>query len=115
MVHPKPKDDSQAAMFAWLIGKDCDNSLLPDRVQTFDKAKKKIGKTFLIFPIPPEWDIRSTLARHRQERKLASNLSLASFQRHKVFEDAALTELQLPVDYKTLGQLKKPRQCLISY
>lgn len=33
MVHPKPKDEARAALFAWIIGREHDASLLPENLQ----------------------------------------------------------------------------------
>lgn len=39
MVHPEPKDARRAAMFAWLMGKPCDVSQLPEAAQAFIRFK----------------------------------------------------------------------------
>jgi 60 kDa SS-A/Ro ribonucleoprotein len=50
MVHPRPQTDEQSAMFKYLLGRDCDTSLLPADIQTFEQLKR--GQTAEIPDIP---------------------------------------------------------------
>ena len=40
MVHPKPVDESRAAMLGYLIGREVNQSALPEAVQKFEKFKR---------------------------------------------------------------------------
>ena len=40
MVHPRPESKARAALFAWIIGRPCDVSLLPQTVQDFLRFKE---------------------------------------------------------------------------
>ncbi|MGJ8640878.1 MAG: TROVE domain-containing protein [Opitutaceae bacterium] len=42
MVHPKPETDSRAALYAYLIGRDCDASALPQLVQEYEAFKAQL-------------------------------------------------------------------------
>jgi 60 kDa SS-A/Ro ribonucleoprotein len=96
MVHPKPVNDEQAAMFAWLIGKKVKATSLPERVQAFDRAKQKLGKELPDLPYPL---LSGLPLQNRHWRSIAetaswqvTRMSLASFQRHEVFDNADVTE-----------------------
>lgn len=42
MVHPKPATDSRAALYAYLIGKECDTSQLPELVREYEAFKAQL-------------------------------------------------------------------------
>jgi len=40
MVHPRPRDNEQSAMFSYLLGRECDHDLLPEDIQIFERLKR---------------------------------------------------------------------------
>lgn len=44
MVHPKPKDETRAALFAWVMGKPHDHGALPGAVKDFELFKRDMSR-----------------------------------------------------------------------
>lgn len=92
MVHPKAKDERRNALFAYIIGKPCDVTLLPEALQDFVAFKAKQSDKVPAVPFQMltalelgkrEW---SEIARNARWHMLRMNLN--TFKRHGVFGDA---------------------------
>ncbi|HVX86756.1 MAG TPA: RNA-binding protein [Phycisphaerae bacterium] len=91
MVHPKPATKAREALFAYLIGRECDASLLPPIVRQFEAFKK--GETRDVPDVP--FQMLTALPLGTQEWKaIATNASwqttrmnLNTFARHGVFSE----------------------------
>jgi 60 kDa SS-A/Ro ribonucleoprotein len=97
MVHPRPDNESRAALYAYLIGRPYDLEKLPKLVQSFELFKK--GQILDVPDVPFEmltalplspsdW---KAIARKAPWQMMRMNLN--TFARHGVFEDEALTML----------------------
>jgi 60 kDa SS-A/Ro ribonucleoprotein len=91
MVHPKPRDEERAALFAWLIGKPCDVGKLPENVQDY-VAYKENPKGRDVPDVPFQMLTHLPLSKD-DWTKLALNgswnmvrMNLNTFLRHGVFE-----------------------------
>lgn len=90
MVHPKPATATREALFAWIIGKPCDLSLLPQSVQDYLVFKKngKGAVPDVPFQMLTRLDLTKKqwtgIARNASWQMLRMNLN--TFQRHGVFE-----------------------------
>ncbi|HEX8339793.1 MAG TPA: hypothetical protein VF624_02685 [Tepidisphaeraceae bacterium] len=90
MVHPKPATPARAALYAYLIGREHDASLLPALVRQYEAFKADLSKTVPDVP----FQLLSSLplqARHwkaiaRQAPWQATRMNLNTFARHGVFE-----------------------------
>ena len=92
MVHPKPADQARDALFAWIIGKPCDVTLLPVAVQDYLRFKET-GKGAL--PDVPFQMLTQLPLTSRHWAKIAKNASwqmtrmnLNTFLRHGVLDMA---------------------------
>ncbi|MEM1162010.1 MAG: RNA-binding protein, partial [Pseudomonadota bacterium] len=92
MVHPKPRDASREALFAWIIGKPCDAALLPQGLQDW-LAFKKTGKGSvpdvpfqMVTQLPLTARDWAGIARNGSWQMVRQNLN--TFLRHGVFDDA---------------------------
>ncbi|MGE0786365.1 MAG: RNA-binding protein [Sandaracinaceae bacterium] len=98
MVHPQPASDEQRAMYGYLIGKPHDVDKLPRDVRLFEAYKR--GETDGAVPKVPSrmlaglplgkaaWTAIAKNARWHETR-----MSLNTFQRHGVFDDAAMVTM----------------------
>jgi 60 kDa SS-A/Ro ribonucleoprotein len=98
MVHPTPSTDEQRAMFGYLLGKPYDVAKLPDAVRLFEAWKK--GDTHGEVPAVPsrmlqglplgtaEWTAIARNARWQETR-----MNLASYARHRVFDDETMVRV----------------------
>lgn len=94
MVRPKPADAQRAALYAWLIGKPCDESALPRPVREYEAFKRDPSgplpklpfQYFSSLPLSPaQW---AQLARGMSWQSLRMNLN--TLQRNGVFADPAM-------------------------
>ena len=97
MVHPRPKDEVQNNLFAWLLGKEHKADQLPVSVQVFEKAKRQLGEHLPDLPYPL---LSGLPLQDKHWRDIARNaswqvtrMSLNSFLRHGVFEDKDVTNI----------------------
>jgi len=97
MVHPKPKDAAQEALFGYFIGRDHAREALPDVVRNFEAFKRGESKDIPDVPFQmltalelgtPEW---TAIARRAPWQMTRMNLN--TFARHGVFGQAGLPEL----------------------
>ena len=97
MVHPKPGSPAREALYAYLIGKPHDVSLLPDTVKAFEafKADSTLDLPDVPFQmltaLPLTKDHWTAIAKTASWQMLRQNLN--TFARHGVFEDVQVTEL----------------------
>jgi 60 kDa SS-A/Ro ribonucleoprotein len=100
MVHPKPAEPWRAAWFAWLIGKEVDESALPPATQAFERFKRATARGELAeVPAVPfqmltalelsaaQW---AQIARTGSWQMVRQNLN--TFARHGVFEQPGLVD-----------------------
>ena len=94
MVHPKPADKSQAALFAYLIGRDHDPDALPELVKQLEAFRSGASPEV---PDVPFQLLTSTELSTQQWKQIARQapwqtlrMNLNTFLRHGVLEDAAL-------------------------
>ncbi len=97
MVHPKPRDPAEEAIFGWLIGKPFVAERLPELVQQFEafKAKKTLEAPNVPFEMltalelgRAEW---AAIARNASWQQTRMNLN--TFARHGVFDDPDLAQI----------------------
>ena len=96
MVHPKPETAAREALFAWIIGRPCDVSLLPQAVQDWLIFKK--AGTGPVPDVPFQMLTQLPLS-SKQWARIAKNASwqmlrmnLNTFQRHGVFGVSKLVD-----------------------
>ncbi|MEL6521314.1 MAG: RNA-binding protein [Pseudomonadota bacterium] len=89
MVHPKPGSKEREALFAWIVGRPCDVSALPEQLQTWLRFKET-GKgpvPDVPFQMLTQLDLSSAhwsrIARKGSWQMVRQNLN--TFQRHGVF------------------------------
>lgn len=92
MVHPKPADAEREALYAWVIGKHCDASKLPEKVRAYEAFKRDPARSLPDLPfqyytsLPLTQSHWKALAMNASWQSLRQNLN--HFARHGVFEDA---------------------------
>lgn len=113
LVHPKPADAEREALYAWLIGRPHQAAQLPALVQQLEAFRR--GETggevpdvnfqyLTALPLTPQqW---KTIARRASWQTQRMNLN--TFQRHGVFEDAALTQ-EIAAALGDAAQIRKAR------
>lgn len=113
MVHPKPADAEREALYAWLISRPYKAEHLPATVQQLEAFKR--GETdgevpdvnfqyLTALPLTqPQW---KTIARRASWQTKRMNLN--TFQRHGVFDDAALTK-EIAAALSDANQIRKAR------
>lgn len=95
MVHPRPGNESRAALYAYLIGRPYDFAKLPKLVQSFELFKK--GQTLEVPDVP--FDMLTALPLSPSDWKAIARsapwqmtrMNLNTFARHGAFEDEGLT------------------------
>lgn len=96
MAHPKPLTRGRKEIFAYILGKDHDLKLLPERVQQYEAFKKGVTTEFPKVPFQmltglvsdeASWKHIADMATWQQTRML-----LNSFLKHGVFKDDKLTQ-----------------------
>lgn len=95
MVHPRPKSDQQAAVFAYLTGRAGKRDLLPPLAKQYLAFKE--GKSAKLPGVPFQMLTALNLSSHDWKR-IAMNakwqmtrMNLNTFERHGLFESAKLT------------------------
>ena len=97
MVHPKPMNAQQDALFAWAIGKPCDINLLPEEVQGF--IRFKADNSSAVPDVPFQLLTSLSLSKeHWTEIALKGGwhmvrMNLNTFARHGVLEDPEVVGL----------------------
>lgn len=97
MVHPKAPEEWRNALFAYLLGKEYKEELLPDCVKAYEAFKKtKTGEVPDVeFRLLTSLDLTkehwSTIAKNAPWHMARMNLN--TFQRHGVFDDPAMAKL----------------------
>ena len=90
MVHPKPSTPARAALYAYLIGKPCDQALLPELVQHFEAFKRKERSDVPDVPFEMltalDLSTREWTAIARNSSWQMTRMNLNTFARHGVFE-----------------------------
>lgn len=89
MVHPKPETEEHSALFAWLVGKDCDVSKLPPLVQEFlaykaDPSGKPPAVPFEMLTALPLTTAQWTKIAEDAPWQM-TRMNLNTFRRHGVF------------------------------
>lgn len=97
MVHPKPRDKTREALFAWVLGKPADLTALPREVQDW-MAFKETGEGPLpqvpfqmLTQLPLTTEHWAQLARNGSWQMVRQSLN--TFLRHGVFDDPAMVAL----------------------
>ncbi|MGO1072080.1 RNA-binding protein [Lysobacter sp. CA199] len=94
MVHPKPADAERAALYAWLIGKPCDEAALPAKVRAYEAFKRSPDAPMPKLPFQYYTALPLSVAHWTQLARTVSwqtlRMNLNTFQRHGVFEDQAM-------------------------
>lgn len=97
MVHPKPKDASREALYAYLIGKEYNEDLLPELVRQFEAFKK--DRTGEVPRVPFQLLTALNLSREHWTRIALQGswqmirMNLNTFARHGVFEDQGVVRI----------------------
>ncbi len=96
MVHPKPRNESREAFYAWLIGRDHPTELLPTAIADFEIYKQRGRGALPDVPFQmltslqlgkQEW---STIAKRASWQMTRMNLN--TFLRHDVFTDPEIVK-----------------------
>ena len=112
MVHPKPESKAREALFAWIIGKPCDVTLLPEAVQNYLRFKET-GKG----PMPdvPFQMLTQLPLTSKHWAKIAKNASwqmtrmnLNTFLRHGVLDMANMRK-HVAATLRNPARIKKAR------
>jgi len=96
MVHPRPDSAERAALYGWLIGRDCDSAVLPASVKAFEAFKR--GESAVVPDVPFQMLTSLGLSREawgeiaRQAPWQMTRMNLNTFARHGVFEDERLVQ-----------------------
>jgi 60 kDa SS-A/Ro ribonucleoprotein len=101
MVHPKAGEAWRAAWFGWLIGRPFDEAALPPLTRAFEQFKRALGQGDvqaevpdvpfqLLTALPLRTAHWAQIARRGSWQMLRQNL--ATFSRHGVFANKAVTE-----------------------
>lgn len=94
MVHPKPADKSREALFAWVLGRPADLTLLPQEVRDWIAFKATGEGPFPDVPFQMLTQLPLTREHWAQLARTGSwqmvRQSLNAFLRHGVFDDAAM-------------------------
>lgn len=96
MVHPKPADARREALFAWIIGRPCDVSLLPEAVQDWMTFKATCNGPLpevpfqMLTQLPLTADHWAQIARKGSWQMVRQNLN--TFLRKGVFADAGMVD-----------------------
>ena len=113
MVHPKPRDAAREAMFAWLIGKPCEVSRLPEAVQSYLAFKEDpAGRDLPDVPfqmlthLPLTRENWTQLALNGSWNMVRMNLN--TFLRHGVFDGKWFR--QAPAVQKVAAILRDPER-----
>ncbi len=100
MVHPRPKTEERAALYAYLIGRPCDETKLPAVVRQLEAYKQAKDRRTLEAPDVPfqmlvglnlqpwEW---KTIA--RQASWQTTRMNLNTFMRHGVFDEPPMQKV----------------------
>lgn len=101
MVHPTPVSDEQRAFFGWLLDKPYDLEKLPETVRLYEAWKNgaAAGTTLAVPDVPFRMldglslstDAWQQIA--RQAKWQETRMSLATWQRHGVFDDREVVKL----------------------
>ena len=122
MVHPKPKDKAREALFAWIIGKPCDVSLLPETVQDYIRFKREEGGELPNVP----FQMLTALPLYKKHwKQIARNggwqmvrMNLNTLARHEVFDDKKLVK-EIASKLRNRNEIKKakvfPYQLMMAY
>lgn len=92
MVHPKPKTAQREALFAWIVGRPCDVSMLPEAVQDWMTFNEGCDGELpdvpfqMLTQLPLTADHWAQIARTGSWQMVRQNLN--TFQRHGVFDVA---------------------------
>lgn len=100
MVHPKPADGARQALYGYLIGKEIDETVLPEIVRQFEAFKSAGASGTRQVPNVP-FEMLTALELGRDEwvaiaRKASwqmTRMNLNTFARHGVFEVPGLADL----------------------
>lgn len=125
MVHPKPSNESRAALFAYLIGREHEGAALPACVREYEAYKAAGDRRLLEVPDVPfqlltslslaDWEWKA-IARHAPWQMTRMNLN--TFARHGVFRDAELTKIvaaRLRDEFAILKARVLPYQLMVAY
>ncbi len=100
MVHPIPRDENRAAMLGYLIGRDADQSKLPDVVRQYEKFKRTTDAKQRIVPDVPFQMLTAASLTDRDWMQIARNgswqmtrMNLNTFLRHGVFKNDEMVNL----------------------
>ena len=100
MVHPKPRDESRAAMLGYLIGRGADQAKLPEVVRQYEKFKRTTDAKQRIVPDVPFQMLTATSLTDRDWMQIARNgswqmtrMNLNTFLRHGVFKNEEMINL----------------------
>ncbi len=95
MVHPKPASPEREALFAWIVGRPCDVTLLPEAVQDFLAFNKNARGPLPDMPFQMLTQLALTKAHWAQMATGASwaqtRQNLNTYLRHGVFDQPGMT------------------------
>lgn len=100
MVHPKPQTASREALYAYLIGRSCNEEALPDIVQQYERFKRNTNPGTLVAPDVPFQLLTGLPLTTQDWQQIARNASwtmtrmnLNTFVRQGVFENEELIQI----------------------
>ena len=122
MVHPRPKNDAQAALFGYFIDRSKQSGELPELVRAFEAFKKDRSSDVPDVPFQmltalelgtPEWTAIAARAPWQMTR-----MNLNTFARHGVFKEKDMTHLiaeRLRDPVKIAKSRVFPYQLMVAY
>ncbi len=122
MVHPKPESKEREALFAWIIGKPCDISLLPKTVQEYISFKENGGGNL---PDLPFQMLTALPLTQKHWKRIAerggwhmTRMNLNTFARHGVLSDKKLVKA-IAHKLRNKNEVKRarvfPYQLMVAY
>lgn len=96
LVHPRPKDESQAAMFGWVLGREVDEAKLPACVRQLKAFRAGDSKDLPDVPFMLLTSMELDTAGWTQVFLRATfqqlRMNLATFKRHGVFDNGEMLD-----------------------
>lgn len=98
MVHPRPKDRYQSAMYAWLLGKEYNAEHLPGPMNEWEVFKRDRGEVpnvsfQMLAGLDPKLGTAEWTAIAKSAKWMMTRMNLNTFLRHGVFDQDGMTEL----------------------
>jgi len=114
MIHPKPSDQARSNLYAYLIGRNYNEELLPEVAKVFEEWKagyrnrKPKGIEFRLLTSIPDLSTRDWKVLGHQMGLHALRMNLNTLERHEVLKDTGFVEYAVE-QLTDVEQIKKQR------